>query len=147
MKWPGASGEVPAATRVSRCLRAVNDDVILRYLLQLAQALKHESYFQCDLVEFLLERALNNQHIGHSLFWELKAEMNSPAVGLHFGLVLEAYLSAAPEHLKILMHTNVLLEKCRATRSVLFRQEMPIKYRIALNYSSTIVQIYLTTNP
>lgn len=72
-----------------QCLRQASDDEILRYLLQLAQTLKHESYFQCDLVEFLLERALTNQHIGHYLFWELKAEMNSPSVGLLFGLVLE----------------------------------------------------------
>lgn len=73
-------------------------------MLQLSQALKHENYFHCELVEFLLERALNNQHIGHYLFWSLKAEMNSPSVGLLFGLILEAYLSAAPEHLKILEH-------------------------------------------
>ena len=58
--------------------KEASDDIINCYLLQLAQALKHESYFQCDLVEFLMERALKNQHIGHHLFWELKAEMNSP---------------------------------------------------------------------
>ena len=58
--------------------KEASDDIINCYLLQLAQALKHESYFQCDLVEFLMERALKNQHIGHHLFWELKAEMSSP---------------------------------------------------------------------
>ena len=100
-----------------KCLRESSDDVILRYLLQLAQALKHESFFRCDLVEFLLERALNNQHIGHCLFWELRAEMN--VVGIHYGLLLEAYLSAAPEHLTILMHSNTLLERCRAIRATL----------------------------
>ena len=97
------------------CLRETSDDVVLRYLLQLAQALKHESFLQCDLVEFLLQRALNNQHIGHCLFWELRAEMN--VVGIHYGLLLEAYLSAAPEHLTILMHSNTLLERCRAIRA------------------------------
>ena len=102
-----------------RCLREASDDVILRYLLQLAQALKHESYFYCDLVEFLLERALTNLHIGHHLFWELKAEMNSPFVGLLFGLILEAYLTAAPEHFKVLQHQNTLLEKCRLTQNAL----------------------------
>ena len=71
-----------------------SDDTVDTYLLQLAQALKHESFFQCDLVEFLLERSLNNQRIGHHLFWELKAEMNSPTVGLLYGLILEAYLAA-----------------------------------------------------
>ena len=75
-----------------RCLRQASDDTINSYLLQLAQALKHESYFQCDLVEFLIERALKNQHIGHHLFWELKAEMSSPTIGLFYGLILEAYL-------------------------------------------------------
>ena len=79
-----------------------SDDTVDTYLLQLAQALKHESFFQCDLVEFLLERSLNNQRIGHHLFWELKAEMNSPTVGLLYGMILEAYLAAAPEHWKIL---------------------------------------------
>lgn len=106
-----------------RCLRKSCDDVILCYLLQLAQALKHESYLHCDLVEFLLERALNNQHIGHNLFWELKAEMNSPSVGLQYGLILEAYLVAAPEHLRILEHQMALLEKCRATHTSIQKVE------------------------
>lgn len=73
----------------------------------------------CDLAELLLERALNNQHIGQHLFWELRAEMNSPTVGLLFGLILEAYLTAAPEHLRILEHQITLLHKCRAMQSAL----------------------------
>ena len=96
-------------------------------MLQLAQALKHESFLQSDLVEFLLERALTNQHIGHHLFWELKAEIGSPSVGLLYGLVLEAYLSAAPEHLRILERQNTLLERCRATRTALSKLEMVSK--------------------
>ena len=67
-----------------------------------------ELFFQCDLVEFLLERSLNNQRIGHHLFWELKAEMNSPTVGLLYGLILEAYLAAAPEHWKIFGPTSAI---------------------------------------
>ena len=42
------------------------------YLLQLVQVLKYESYLDCDLVSFLLRRALTNQHIGHDLFWLLR---------------------------------------------------------------------------
>lgn len=98
-----------------KCLRQASDDTINCYLLQLAQALKHESYFQCDLVEFLMERALNNQHIGHHLFWELKAEMSSKTVGLLYGLILETYLVAAPEHLNMLELQMSFLEKCRST--------------------------------
>ena len=98
-----------------KCLKKASDDIINCYLLQLAQALKHESYFQCDLAEFLMERALNNQHIGHQLFWALKAEMSSPIVGLYYGLILEAYLGAAPEHLKMLELQLSFMEKCRST--------------------------------
>lgn len=49
-----------------------SDEDLSLYLLQLVQALKHESYLSCDLVEFLLRRALNNQKIGHFLFWHLR---------------------------------------------------------------------------
>lgn len=55
-----------------RCLRDVTDDDLSLYLLQLAQALKHENYLACLLTEFLLKRALNNQRIGHYLFWHLR---------------------------------------------------------------------------
>lgn len=57
-----------------RCLRDVTDDDLSLYLLQLAQALKHENYLACPLTEFLLKRALNNQRIGHFLFWHLRLE-------------------------------------------------------------------------
>ena len=80
--------------------------------------MKHEAYLFSDLVEFLLERALNNQHIGHFLFWELRSEMNktsASAASLLYGLLLEAYLVAAPEHSRILGHQFTLLEKCKAT--------------------------------
>lgn len=36
------------------------------------QVLKYESYLDCDLAEFLLRRALKNQHFGHELFWLLR---------------------------------------------------------------------------
>ena len=60
--------------------------------MQLVQAMKHESYFHCDLVEFLLDRALNNQRIGYYLFWHLRSEMQVPSVQTKFGIILEAYL-------------------------------------------------------
>ena len=49
-----------------------SDDEVSLYLLQLVQALKYENYLYCPLSEFLLERALRNQHIGQQLFWLLK---------------------------------------------------------------------------
>lgn len=49
-----------------------SDDLLSQYLLQLVQALKYESYLDCDLGLFLLRRALANQRIGHFLFWHLR---------------------------------------------------------------------------
>jgi len=53
-------------------LLCCSDVTLSEYLLQLVQVLKYESYFQCDIVDFLLERALNNRRIGHYFFWLLK---------------------------------------------------------------------------
>lgn len=36
------------------------------------QALEYESYMDNALVQFLLKKALNNEHIGQSFFWYLK---------------------------------------------------------------------------
>lgn len=49
-----------------------SDDELLQYLIQLVQVLKYESYLDCDLTTFLLERALSNRRIGHFLFWHLR---------------------------------------------------------------------------
>lgn len=51
-----------------------SDEDLSLYLLQLVQALKHETYYMCDLMEFLLRRALANRIIGHFLFWHLRYE-------------------------------------------------------------------------
>lgn len=56
----------------SHILSAHSDDELLQYLIQLVQVLKYESYLDCDLTTFLLERALSNSRIGHFLFWHLK---------------------------------------------------------------------------
>lgn len=93
------------------CLRDVSDDELLLYLLQLVQALKHESYLECDLGDFLITRALQNRKIGHFLFWHLRAEMHVPAVVVRFGLMLEAYCRGAPDHMKLLARQVDCLNK------------------------------------
>jgi Phosphoinositide 3-kinase family, accessory domain (PIK domain) len=49
-----------------------SDEELSLYLLQLVQALKHESYLYCDLAELLIRKAIENQRIGHFFFWHLK---------------------------------------------------------------------------
>ena len=53
-------------------LLCYSDWELCQYLLQLVQVLKYELYLECELVEFLLNRALNNQRIGHYFFWLLR---------------------------------------------------------------------------
>ncbi|XP_077399453.1 phosphatidylinositol 4,5-bisphosphate 3-kinase catalytic subunit delta isoform [Vanacampus margaritifer] len=89
-----------------RCLRKLSDDELLQYLIQLVQVLKYESYLDCDLTTFLLERALLNRRIGHFLFWHLRSEVHVPSVSLRFGLILEAYCRGNIHHIKLLTKQN-----------------------------------------
>lgn len=67
-----SSPRPPGFYNFSYILSAHSDDELLQYLIQLVQVLKYESYLDCDLTTFLLERALSNSRIGHFLFWHLK---------------------------------------------------------------------------
>lgn len=75
--------------------------------------MKHESYFQCDLVEFLLDRALQNHRIGHHFFWHLRSEMQVPSVQVRFGIILEAYLKGSQEHIPILLKQMACLDELK----------------------------------
>lgn len=66
---------VLASTRVDKALFFLSlhrDHDVFQYLLQLVQVLKYESYLDCELTKFLLDRALSNRKIGHFLFWHLR---------------------------------------------------------------------------
>uniref|UniRef100_A0A8D0CNJ4 Phosphatidylinositol-4,5-bisphosphate 3-kinase, catalytic subunit delta n=1 Tax=Sander lucioperca TaxID=283035 RepID=A0A8D0CNJ4_SANLU len=97
-----------------RCLRKLSDDELLQYLIQLVQVLKYESYLDCDLTTFLLERALSNWRIGHFLFWHLRSEIHVASVSLRFGLILEAYCRGNIHHIKLLSKQNEALGKMKA---------------------------------
>ncbi|XP_068192668.1 phosphatidylinositol 4,5-bisphosphate 3-kinase catalytic subunit delta isoform isoform X1 [Antennarius striatus] len=97
-----------------RCLRKLSDDELLQYLIQLVQVLKYESYLECDLTTFLLERALSNRRIGHFLFWHLRSEIHVASVSLRFGLILEAYCRGSICHIKLLTKQNEALGKMKA---------------------------------
>uniref|UniRef100_A0A8C5J345 phosphatidylinositol-4,5-bisphosphate 3-kinase n=1 Tax=Junco hyemalis TaxID=40217 RepID=A0A8C5J345_JUNHY len=99
---------------VSCFLSVLRDDDVFQYLLQLVQVLKYESYLDCELTKFLLERALSNRKIGHFLFWHLRSEMHVPAVSLRFGLILEAYCRGSTHHMKVLMKQGEALNKMKA---------------------------------
>ncbi|XP_055904205.1 phosphatidylinositol 4,5-bisphosphate 3-kinase catalytic subunit beta isoform [Eupeodes corollae] len=104
----------PAVRNFSiRCLRQLKDEELLLYLLQLVQAIKHESYLDSDLVCFVLERALRNQRIGHYFFWHLRSEMQTPSMQVRFGLLLDAYLKGCKSHVPLLHKQVQCLEKLK----------------------------------
>ncbi|XP_063531233.1 phosphatidylinositol 4,5-bisphosphate 3-kinase catalytic subunit delta isoform [Cydia strobilella] len=96
-----------------KCLAKITDEELLLYLLQLVQALKHESYLMCDLALFLLQRAFNNMTIGHFLFWHLRSEMHVSSVSIRFGLVLEAYCRGSQDHVDTLLRQISCLDKLK----------------------------------
>uniref|UniRef100_A0A8C5HE99 Phosphatidylinositol 4,5-bisphosphate 3-kinase catalytic subunit gamma isoform n=1 Tax=Gouania willdenowi TaxID=441366 RepID=A0A8C5HE99_GOUWI len=76
-----------------RKLETLDDDDVLRYLLQLVQAVKFEPYHDSALVRFLLKRALRSKRIGHFLFWFLRSEIaQSKHYQQRYAVLLEAYL-------------------------------------------------------
>lgn len=74
-------------------LERLHNDELLRYLLQLVQALKVEPYHDSILARFLIKRALQSKRIGHFFFWYLRSEITaSPYFRDRFAVILEAYL-------------------------------------------------------
>ncbi|XP_046964995.1 phosphatidylinositol 4,5-bisphosphate 3-kinase catalytic subunit delta isoform [Vanessa cardui] len=114
------------------CLAKISDEDLLLYLLQLVQALKHESYLMCDLAVFLLQRAFNNMTIGHYLFWHLRSEMHVPSVSVRFGLVLEAYCRGCQDHINSLMRQITCLDKLKWASQCVRKKKEISKARAAL---------------
>ncbi|XP_028680556.2 LOW QUALITY PROTEIN: phosphatidylinositol 4,5-bisphosphate 3-kinase catalytic subunit gamma isoform [Erpetoichthys calabaricus] len=74
-------------------LEKLHNEELMRYLLQLVQALKAEPYHDSMLARFLIKRALQSKRIGHFFFWYLRSEITcSPYFRERFAAILEAYL-------------------------------------------------------
>ncbi|XP_069466120.1 phosphatidylinositol 4,5-bisphosphate 3-kinase catalytic subunit delta isoform [Ambystoma mexicanum] len=108
------------------CLKKLTDEDLCQYLLQLVQVLKYESYLDCELARFLLERALSNRKIGHFLFWHLRSEMHVPAVAIRFGLILEAYCRGSNHHMKTLAKEIEALTKMKALNDLVKINSMKV---------------------
>ncbi|XP_026329158.1 phosphatidylinositol 4,5-bisphosphate 3-kinase catalytic subunit delta isoform [Hyposmocoma kahamanoa] len=119
-----------------KCLAQISDEDLLLYLLQLVQALKHESYLMCDLSMFLLQRAFKNMTIGHYLFWHLRSEMHVPSVpsvSVRFGLMLEAYCRGCQDHISSLMRQIACLDKLKWVSQCVSKKKEISKARGALH--------------
>ncbi|KAI4460968.1 phosphatidylinositol kinase [Holotrichia oblita] len=114
------------------CLKDVSDEYLQLYLLQLVQAIKHELFLDCDLVKFLLKRALQNRKIGHYLFWHLRSEMQVPSVSVRFGLILEAYCRGSWSHITDLSQQLECLEKLKSSSEIVKQNRDKEKAKAAL---------------
>lgn len=54
-----------------RWIRGLTNDELVDYLPQLVVALRHETYENSSLAQFLLDRSLRSPRFGHHLFWLL----------------------------------------------------------------------------
>ncbi|XP_072136323.1 phosphatidylinositol 4,5-bisphosphate 3-kinase catalytic subunit gamma isoform-like [Mobula birostris] len=76
-----------------RRLELLDGGPVLRFLLQLVQALKFEPYHDSSLARFLIGWALKSKRIGHFFFWYCRGEVAaSPHFSDRYAVILEAYL-------------------------------------------------------
>jgi phosphatidylinositol-4,5-bisphosphate 3-kinase len=107
-------------------LDKLSDYHLNKYILQLVQCLKYESYHDSPLSRMLVKRAIKSPYqIGHFLFWLLKAELHVPEFHERFSLILEEYLTFSGYHaaslryqdeacLRLCKISEMIIEKTRA---------------------------------
>lgn len=134
-------------------LNKLKSQELFHYILQLSQTLKFELYHDSALSRFLLQRALQNQDIGQSLFWYLKSEMHIPSIQQRYGLILEEFLRRCAGFRIELLKQNCVIEQIykialavkqykgakkevqkKALRDLLSTIKFPQKFKLPLTY-------------
>jgi hypothetical protein len=78
-------------------LETARDDDLLLVMRTLVEAVRNELYHDSALVRFLLRRSILSPRVGQRFYWLLCVDMQrDPMCTTRFGVVLEAYLRAAP---------------------------------------------------
>jgi phosphatidylinositol-4,5-bisphosphate 3-kinase catalytic subunit alpha/beta/delta len=137
-----------------RCLRALEDEELIFYMLQICHVLEFEAWHDSDLARFLLERSLRSRAlVGHRFFWHLIASL-SPRTLTRFGLYLECYLSNCAEQLPRLIYqrqvfvalkgiaTQVSAATSKAKRASILQTELqslaPLSRSLIMPHRSTL---------
>uniref|UniRef100_A0A8C6PMI8 phosphatidylinositol-4,5-bisphosphate 3-kinase n=1 Tax=Nothobranchius furzeri TaxID=105023 RepID=A0A8C6PMI8_NOTFU len=89
-----------------RCLRKLSDNELLQYLIQLVQVLKYESYLDCDLTTFLLERLTAEETSTTSSCQKMTVE------DLKLCIRQESYMEALSNLMSPLNPSIILVELC-----------------------------------
>ena len=98
------------------CLEECSNATIHKYMLQLVEALKYETYHDSCLARFLLKRSLLNRELGHYFFWHLRGSIHSLEMRVRLGLVLEAYVRGCGDEQRLKLLAQV--RACTILRNV-----------------------------
>ncbi|XP_067908280.1 phosphatidylinositol 4,5-bisphosphate 3-kinase catalytic subunit gamma isoform [Heterodontus francisci] len=121
-------------------LEELDNDHLLRYLLQLIQALKFEPYHNSALARFLIRCALRSKRIGHFVFWYLRSEVTgSPYFCDRFAVILEAYLMGCGKSMLEGFHKQVQLVTSLSQVAIEIKKIIPEKSDLPPN-ATTMVQ-------
>eukprot|EP00658_Telonema_sp_P-2_P041933 TRINITY_DN30049_c0_g1_i1.p1 TRINITY_DN30049_c0_g1~~TRINITY_DN30049_c0_g1_i1.p1 ORF type:complete len:173 (+),score=28.31 TRINITY_DN30049_c0_g1_i1:393-911(+) len=127
------------------------DNELKGCLLQLVQVLKYEPFHYSALCRFLLKRSLRTPHlIGHSVFWQLKAEMQNPMVCERHGLLIEEFLQKLPSRRDFLRQfyvTDQLLAAAMAVKECTKKSERPKVLNTELRKVKFPARFTLPLNP
>ncbi|XP_067854476.1 phosphatidylinositol 4,5-bisphosphate 3-kinase catalytic subunit gamma isoform [Heptranchias perlo] len=121
-------------------LEEIDNDELMRYLLQLVQALKFEPYHDSGLARFLIRCALRSRRIGHFFFWYLRSEVTgSPYFCDRFAVILEAYLMGCGKSMLEGFHKQVQLVGSLSQVATEIKKIIPEKSDLPPN-ANTLVQ-------
>uniref|UniRef100_UPI00358F6A00 phosphatidylinositol 4,5-bisphosphate 3-kinase catalytic subunit gamma isoform n=1 Tax=Myxine glutinosa TaxID=7769 RepID=UPI00358F6A00 len=118
------------------------NDHVLRFLLQLVQALKFEPYHDSALARFLIKRSLRSKRIGHFLFWYLRSEVaDSPHYRQRFAVVLEAYLRGCGHAVLHDLHNQIKVIACLQDVTVRIKAMIPDRNDIPASVTSYLKEL------
>ncbi|XP_078399222.1 phosphatidylinositol 4,5-bisphosphate 3-kinase catalytic subunit gamma isoform isoform X2 [Cetorhinus maximus] len=123
-------------------LEELDNDHLLRYLLQLVQALKFEPYHDSALARFLIQCALRSKRIGHFFFWYLRSEVTvSPYFCDRFALILEAYLMGCGKSMLEGFRKQVQLVQSLSQVATEIKKVIPEKSDLPPNATSLVQEM------
>ncbi|XP_066554311.1 phosphatidylinositol 4,5-bisphosphate 3-kinase catalytic subunit gamma isoform [Amia ocellicauda] len=123
-------------------LEKLSNDELLKYLLQLVQTLKVETYHDSFLARFLIQRALRSKRIGHFFFWYVRSEIRgSPYFRDRFAVILEAYLLGCGQSMLDSLLKQVQVVDCLHRVATDIKKIFPEKSDLPPNAACTLQEM------
>ncbi|RZB62205.1 phosphatidylinositol 4-phosphate 3-kinase C2 domain-containing subunit alpha, partial [Asbolus verrucosus] len=114
-----------------RWIRGLTNDELIDYIPQLVVALRHETYENSPLAQFLLDRALRSPRFAHHLFWLLSHTLPGSNPQNSFAELSEKEeitISEVRHHRRMKLMLRALLAICgEALRTCFLSQQLLVK--------------------